>query len=97
MTLLFDAYRSGRSDAVRKDIAGCLGRAFPSLHVQFPNEVEFVAAAEKWYKENQSKLQLNKSYPHLPSHPEGRIPASRELFILDKVDDGASAVKGPAT
>lgn len=69
MERLFECYPAAKSTSARKDIVFCLGRAFPALRQQFPDDGEFVKQAQRWYSANQPNLEVNQRYQHLAAQP----------------------------
>jgi hypothetical protein len=59
---LFDCYRNGRNDAVKKSSLNALAGAFEKLRGQYANDEEFVRQCEAYVDRNLSRLSLNPDY-----------------------------------
>jgi len=82
-TVLFDSYAKAKSEHAKQGLMLCLGRAFGPLREQSRGNEQFVAAAERWYKENHEKANINQKYPHLGARPAWEsMHADKNLFIL---------------
>jgi len=79
---IYETFATTKSAQVKKDIAICMRRAFPSVAKRFAKDAVLVPECKARFEANRERLKLNEDYPGQLLHQiQGQKAA--DLFVVD--------------